>query len=85
MDQGWIQTFAAETAMPNQLSVATGGGSDTALPNLSIEIDDLEQALQLFIEADVPIEYGPVDEPWGVRRIYVRDPFGSLLNIMQHL
>ncbi|RRJ67333.1 hypothetical protein EHV15_01020 [Paenibacillus oralis] len=22
------------------------------------------------------------DEPWGVRRFYVRDPFGNLVNIL---
>ena len=31
-----------------------------------------------------PIEYGPVDEPWGVRRFFVRDPFGRLINILKH-
>jgi hypothetical protein len=27
---------------------------------------------------------GPATEPWGVRRFYVRDPFGKLINILQH-
>ena len=35
--------------------------------------------------AGIPIEYGPADEPWGVRRFYVRDPFGKLVNILSHL
>ena len=30
------------------------------------------------------IEYGPITEPWGVRRFYVRDPFGRLINILEH-
>jgi len=30
------------------------------------------------------IEYGPVTEPWRVRRFYVRDPFGRLVNILEH-
>ena len=30
------------------------------------------------------IEYGPANEPWGVRRFYVRDPFGRLVNILSH-
>src|ERR671924_416707 len=33
---------------------------------------------------DLAIEYGPADEPWGVRRFYVRDPFGRLINILMH-
>jgi hypothetical protein len=25
-----------------------------------------------------------VAEPWGVRRFFVRDPLGKLVNILQH-
>jgi hypothetical protein len=35
-------------------------------------------------EAGLPIEYGPIREPWGVTRFYVRDPFGRLVNILSH-
>jgi hypothetical protein len=35
-------------------------------------------------KAKVAIEYGPAGEPWGVRRFYVRDPFGRLINILMH-
>jgi hypothetical protein len=31
------------------------------------------------------VEYGPADEPWGVRRFFVRDPVGKLVNILSHL
>ena len=30
------------------------------------------------------IVYGPADEPWGVRRIYLRDPEGNLVNVLCH-
>ena len=33
----------------------------------------------------MPVEYGPANEPWGVRRFYVRDPFGRLVNILSHM
>jgi catechol 2,3-dioxygenase-like lactoylglutathione lyase family enzyme len=32
----------------------------------------------------IQIEYGPESEPWGVRRFFFRDPFGKLINILQH-
>ena len=85
MDHGWIVTFAAEggSAAP-QLSVATEGGSGTAVPDLSIEVDDLEAVHAKVVAAGLPVEYGPANEPWGVRRFYVRDPFGRLLNILTH-
>ncbi|WP_263262635.1 VOC family protein [Pseudomonas sp. RIT-PI-S] len=85
MDHGWILTFAAPgaTAMP-QLSVASEGGSGTPVPDLSIEVDNLEEVLQRVRAQGMPVEYGPADEPWGVRRFYVRDPFGRLLNVLTH-
>jgi len=27
---------------------------------------------------------GPAHEPWGVRRFFVRDPFGKLVNVLSH-
>ncbi|AGA27602.1 VOC family protein [Singulisphaera acidiphila] len=84
MDHGWILTFAAESLAAPQISVASEGGSGTPIPDLSIEVDDLEEVYQRVVAAGLPIEYGPTNEPWGVRRFYVRDPFGHLLNILAH-
>ena len=85
MDHGWIVTYGSSEKMSVQVSFASEGGSDTPVPDLSIEVDDFEAALQRMKKARVPIEYGPADEPWGVRRFYVRDPFGTLINILMHL
>jgi len=84
MDHGWFQTYGSNEKMTVQVSFGSEGGSGTAVPDLSIEVDELEAALERFEEASVPIEYGPVKEPWGVRRFYVRDPFGRLINVLQH-
>lgn len=84
MDHGWIKTFGSNEKMTLQVSVASEGGSGTAVPDLSIEVDDLSAALQKAEELGISIEYGPTNEPWGVRRFYVRDPFGKLINVLQH-
>jgi catechol 2,3-dioxygenase-like lactoylglutathione lyase family enzyme len=84
MDQGWIQTFGSGAAMSVQVSVASEGGSGTPVPDLSIEVDDVDTAFERMKAAGFPIEYGPVNEPWGVRRFYVRDPFGKLVNVLAH-
>ena len=84
MDMGWIRTYGCDSKMTVQASVMTEGGSGTAVPDLSIEVDDVEAALERVRRARIPIEYGPENEPWGVRRFYVRDPFGKLVNILQH-
>lgn len=84
MDLGWIRTYGAGSKMTVQISVMSEGGSGTAVPDISIEVDDIEEALARVQKAGIPIEYGPKTEPWGVRRFYVRDPFGKLINILQH-
>ncbi|WP_246527019.1 VOC family protein [Plastoroseomonas hellenica] len=84
MDHGWIVTFAAEGSARPQVSVAREGGSGTAVPDLSIEVDDLDAVHRRALAQGLAIEYGPVREPWGVRRFYLRDPFGRLINILVH-
>ena len=84
MDLGWILTFAAGAAAAPQLSIASEGGSGTAVPDLSIEVDDVDKVYQRAKAADYEIVYDLVDEPWGVRRFYVRDPLGRVLNILSH-
>lgn len=85
MDLGWITTFGSSEQAPVQLSIATEGGSGTEVPDLSIEVDNFDEILDRVQTAGITVEYGPVDEPWGVRRFYVRDPFGKLLNVLTHL
>lgn len=84
MDHGWIVTFATDAQTTPQVSVASEGGSGTAVPDLSIEVDNLEEVLERMIRHGIGIDYGSATEPWGVRRFYVRDPFGRLLNILSH-
>ena len=54
------------------------------MPDCSIEVDDLAGVHRRIVEAGIRLEYGPVTEPWGVRRFFVRDPFGRMLNILSH-
>jgi catechol 2,3-dioxygenase-like lactoylglutathione lyase family enzyme len=84
MDHGWILTFAAKEVAAPQISIATEGGLGTPIPDLSIEVDNLDEVHQRVLAAGSSIEYGPTSKPWGVRRFYVRDPFGHLLNILAH-
>jgi catechol 2,3-dioxygenase-like lactoylglutathione lyase family enzyme len=84
MDHGWIVTFAAQVHAAPQISIATEGGSGTPVPDISIEVDNFDEVHQRLLAAGAPLEYGPTREPWGVRRLYVRDPFGRLVNILAH-
>jgi catechol 2,3-dioxygenase-like lactoylglutathione lyase family enzyme len=84
MDHGFIATVGSTNKAAVQLSLASEGGSGTPLPAISVEVDDLDTVLLRAKQLGAPIEYGPVDEPWGVRRFFLRDPSGSLVNILCH-
>lgn len=84
MDHGWIRTYAGAATMAVQVSFASEGGSGTPVPDLSIEVDDLDEALRRVNAGGIALAHGPVSEPWGVRRFHVRDPIGRLVNILQH-
>src|SRR5262245_4678383 len=45
MDLGWIRTYGSDSKMTIQVSVASEGGSGTPVPDMSIEVDDIEDAL----------------------------------------
>ncbi|WP_339205236.1 VOC family protein [Paenibacillus sp. FSL K6-3182] len=84
MDHGWIRTYGSSEEMSIQISFATQGGSDTPVPDMSIEVDDIQAAFDGMKKSGFSIEYGIAVEPWGVRRFYVRDPFDKLINILSH-
>jgi len=85
MDHGWLTTYGSGATMSVQVSFASQGGSNTPVPDLSIEVDDVDAALREMTNAGFSIEYGPANEPWSVRRFFVRDPFGKLVNILSHV
>jgi len=84
MDHGWILTLASAASQTPQLSIASEGGSGTAVPDLSVEVDDVDAVYRRALAAKHEIVYGITDEPWGVRRFYLRDPLGRLVNILSH-
>ena len=85
MDQGWIVTLASPETGPVQISLASEGGSGADVPDLTIEVDDVDAVYRIAQHQNHPILYPLTDEPWGVRRFFVRDPAGKVLNIMAHL
>ncbi len=84
MDQGWIVTLTSGETAPVQVSIATEGGSGTPVPDASIEVDDVDAVYSRARELGHKIEYELTDELWGVRRFFLYDPAGKLLNVLSH-
>lgn len=83
MDHGWIRTFGNDEKAKVQISFAVHGGNGTEVPNLSIEVDNVDDVYEKM-KNNFEIIYDLTDEDWGVRRFFVRDPFGNIINILQH-
>ena len=84
MDFGWIVTLVSGETTTVQMSVASEGGSGTPVPDISIEVDDVDAVHARAEARGVEIVYALTDEPWGVRRFYLRDPAGKLVNVLSH-
>jgi catechol 2,3-dioxygenase-like lactoylglutathione lyase family enzyme len=84
MDLGWIVTFAAPGNPSAQISVMREDASAAVQPDASIEVDDVDAAHAAARRLGYEIVHPLTDEPWGVRRFFVRDPNGKVLNILSH-
>jgi len=84
MDLGWIVTFAAPGNPAAQISVMRQDASAPVQPDVSIEVDDVDAAHAAAERLGCEILHPLTDEPWGVRRFFVRDPSGKVLNILGH-
>lgn len=84
MDHGWIATLAGDAVARPQIGIASEGGSGAPVPAISIEVDDVDAVHARALAIGAPIAYPLTDEPWGVRRFFVRDPAGTLVNVLAH-
>jgi catechol 2,3-dioxygenase-like lactoylglutathione lyase family enzyme len=84
MDLGWIVTFAAPGNSAVQISVMRRGAHASVQPDASIEVDDVDAVHATALRLGYEVVYPLTDEPWGVRRFFVRDPNGRVLNVLSH-
>ncbi len=79
----WILFFGTDDRAV-QLSVMREDIQAHVHPDVSIEVDDVDAAHERAVAAGAEIVYPVTDEEWGLRRFFVRDPNGAVLNITQH-
>jgi thiamine biosynthesis protein ThiS len=83
MELDFITTYRAPGHADVQISVLSNDPSGFA-PDYSVGVDDVDVRYALAMEHALEIVYPLTDEPWGVRRFFVRDPVGRLANIVEH-
>jgi catechol 2,3-dioxygenase-like lactoylglutathione lyase family enzyme len=67
-----------------QLSVMNLDVKAHVHPDVSIEVDDVDAVHERAIDAGAEIVYPLTDEDWGLRRFFVRDPNGAVINVTEH-
>lgn len=84
MNHGWIMTLASPSSPTAQVSIMTSDKTAPVTPDMSVEVDDVDAAYVAMREAGVEIVHPLQDEEWGVRRFFVRDPNGRVVNVLSH-
>jgi catechol 2,3-dioxygenase-like lactoylglutathione lyase family enzyme len=83
MDMGWTVTFGSPENPTAQLTIMD---SDPSLPHpdYGVEVADVDACYRRAKEHGWDIVHPLTVDSWGVRRFFVRDPYGKVANVMQH-
>ena len=82
MDLGWVATVASPTNPSVQVTII--GNDDPAAPGISVEVDDVDAVHARAVDRGLEIAYPLRDEEWGVRRFMLREPSGTVVNVLSH-
>ncbi|CAL9402456.1 VOC family protein [Nocardiopsis dassonvillei] len=84
MNHGWIMTLASPSSPAAQVSFVTDDKTGLVVPDMSVEVDDVDAAYAAVRDSGAEIIHPLQDEEWGVRRFFVRDPNGRVVNVLDH-
>ena len=60
---------------------------EAVTPQMGVDVESRDAVDAAHAEAERAghaVLYGPVDEPWGVYRFFVRDPQGLVVSVLAH-
>jgi uncharacterized glyoxalase superfamily protein PhnB len=82
MDMDWVVTVASPSNRGAQVTIVAN--DDPAAPGISVEVDDVDAVHAKAVELGIEVAYPLRDEDWGVRRFMVREPGGTMVNVLSH-
>jgi catechol 2,3-dioxygenase-like lactoylglutathione lyase family enzyme len=85
MDMGFIVTLVSPSNPTAQVSLMRDDDSSTILPQISVEVADVDDVHSRAVSRGLNLVYPLTTEPWGVRRFFVTDPNGIVINVMCHI
>lgn len=84
MNLGWVMTMTSPSNPTAQITLLEEGAAAPPRPDLSIEVDDVDAVHSVMAANGAEIVLPLRDEPWGVRRFFVTDPNGRVVNVLSH-
>jgi catechol 2,3-dioxygenase-like lactoylglutathione lyase family enzyme len=84
MDMGWIMTFVSPSNPTAQLSVVRQDATAPVVAQITVGVVDVDAVHAEALRRGLAIVHPLTDEPWGVRRFFVKDPNGVVLNVVSH-
>jgi catechol 2,3-dioxygenase-like lactoylglutathione lyase family enzyme len=75
-------------ANPSAQIVVAAPGVERPLPRLGIDVGDaaaVDAAHAEAVRRGLEVVYPLTDEPWGIRRFFVKDPSGTVISVLAHL
>ncbi|MBX9398035.1 VOC family protein [Streptomyces sp. TRM72054] len=84
MNMGWVMTLASPANPTAQLIFITEERTAPVVPDMSVEVEDVDAVYAQVVAAGAEIVRELRDEEWGVRRFFVRDPNGRVVNVLTH-
>lgn len=85
MDMGFVVTLASPSNPTAQVTLLRDEDATVILPQMSIEVADVDDVHSRAVSQGVKIVYPLTDEPWGVRRFFLVDPNGIVINVLTHI
>ena len=83
-DLGWIASFRSPANPAVQVSLVGGDATAPEQSSLSVGVADVDAAYAEAQRRGYEIVHPLTHEPWGVRRFFVRDPHGVVVNVVAH-
>ena len=84
MDMGWILTLVSPSNPTAQVSVLRQDASAPVVPQITVEVADVDAVHAEAVRRGRELVHPLTDEPWGIRRFFVKDPNGVVLNVVSH-
>ncbi|MEV6769629.1 VOC family protein [Nocardia sp. NPDC051030] len=96
----YVEVFGLEVAMtdpvlglrspdnPSAQVIVLPKNAETPTPQFGIDVGEpatVDAAYRMAVRRGARIVYPLTDEAWGVRRFFVQDPDGTVINVLAHL